>query len=397
VHADHDPTLTAAHEPTMKGSGGPRAVHVEFMSATHHRTRALPRGTVDPRDPLTDGGPTPRPWREVAAGPAVAVVTLIAALLATRAAGLPLRDPDHVASGRLAVTAGIVLLLVGLDVLVRAARRTRALRPSRAALVAVRRTRWTPGRALAVGSAVLSFYVTYMAYRNLKSVVPLLRPDRLFDGRLADVDRSLFAGHDPATLLHSALGTGIAAHLLSTVYLGFFLFVPLVLALALVFMRDLRPGVLLVTALSVNWALAAVSYFLLPSLGPIYAEPGLFAALPTTEVAHLQASLLEQRTAFLRDPGAPGAAQSIGAFASLHVSIFFTAAVATHVLRLRRAVKAAAWVLVGLTATATLYFGWHYALDDLGGMIIAVLSLGVARLLCGSVPHGLRRIEAVPA
>ncbi|MDP9345210.1 MAG: hypothetical protein M3P44_05745, partial [Actinomycetota bacterium] len=40
-------------------------------------------------------------WRAVLGGPAVAVASLIAALIATRSAGLPLRDPDGVASGRL--------------------------------------------------------------------------------------------------------------------------------------------------------------------------------------------------------------------------------------------------------------------------------------------------------
>ena len=39
---------------------------------------------------------------------------------------------------------------------------------------------------ITVGTALVSFYATYFAYRNLKSVVPLLRPDELFDRQLAD-------------------------------------------------------------------------------------------------------------------------------------------------------------------------------------------------------------------
>ena len=38
------------------------------------------------------------PVRDMLAGPAVALATVIAALLATDAVGLPLRDPDHVAA-----------------------------------------------------------------------------------------------------------------------------------------------------------------------------------------------------------------------------------------------------------------------------------------------------------
>ena len=54
-----------------------------------------------------------------------------------------------------------------------------------------------------------------------------LRPDDLFDRQLADVDRALFLGHDPAALLHGLLGTGVATHVLSTVYAAFIVFLPL--------------------------------------------------------------------------------------------------------------------------------------------------------------------------
>ena len=90
------------------------------------------------------------------------------------------------------------------------------------------------------------------------------------------------------------------------------------------------------TALSANWLLAAGSYYVLPSLGPFEADPELFSALPTTAVTDLQILLLDERAAFLRDPAVAGAAQSIGAFASLHVSICVTAALAAHLLGLPR-------------------------------------------------------------
>jgi len=63
----------------------------------------------------------------------------------------------------------------------------------------------------------------------------------------------------------------------------------------LVVLPDLQAGLFYVTAQSINWALAAASYFLLPSLGPIYAEPADYADLPTTAVTHLQNLLLDQR------------------------------------------------------------------------------------------------------
>jgi hypothetical protein len=112
-------------------------------------------------------------WRAVAAGPAVAVVTVVLALIATHEVGLPLRDPDHVAATYLVLVGFGVLLLVVLDIAIRAARRSGGFPPGAEAMRSVRRERWTLRRSLAAGSALLGFYVTYMAYRNLKGVVPL--------------------------------------------------------------------------------------------------------------------------------------------------------------------------------------------------------------------------------
>ena len=320
--------------------------------------------------------------RMLLAGPVVATVSVIAALLATDAVGLPLRDPDHVAGRRLALILCLVALLIGLDIAVRASRRSGSRRPSRAAMKRVRRERWTLGRVAAVGSALVSFYVTYLAYRNLKSVVPLLRPGDLFDRQLADLDRSLFGGNDPAVLLHSLLGTGVPTHVMSLAYMLFFAFIPATLAGALVFSRDLQAGLFYTTAQSINWSLGAASYFLLPSLGPVYAEPALFAKLPASGITQLQDLLLDQRLEFLRDP-ATGTAQSIAAFSSVHVSIFFTGALVAHLLGLSRSVRIGAWVLLGLTIASTIYLGWHYVLDDFGGLIIGAMAVALAHVLTG--------------
>jgi membrane-associated phospholipid phosphatase len=321
-------------------------------------------------------------WRGPLAGPLVAAVTVLAALPATHAVGLPLRDPDHVAALYLALVGFGVLMLVGLDILLRAARSTGSFPPSRAALRRVRRERWTLGRGVAVGSALLGFYVTYMAYRNLKSVVPLLRPGELFDRELAELDRSMFGGRDPGALLHDLLGTGLQTHFLSAAYVAFIVFLPLTIGLALVFARDLQAGLFYTTAQSINWLLGAGSYFLLPSLGPVFADPGAWVRLPASEVTRLQEILLDQRLEFLRDP-ATATPQSIAGFASLHISMSFTAAVAAHLLGLGRRLKIALWIWFAVTTASTIYLGWHYVLDDIAGVVLGAMALALAAALSG--------------
>jgi hypothetical protein len=321
-------------------------------------------------------------WRVTIAGPFVAVGILIWAILATDSVDLVVRDPDHVAAQYLVLVGTGVALLVVLDIALRAARRTGSFPPSRAAMAAVRRERWTPWRTAAAGSALFAFYVSYMAYRNLKSIVPLVRPGELFDVQLTEFDRAIFAGNDPATLLHTLLGTGIATHIFSTFYVAFIVFLPLTIGLSLVFSRDLEAGLFYTTAQSINWVLGAASYFVLPSLGPIYADPALFSALPASEVTHLQGVLMDQRVAFLAHP-ATATPQAIAAFASLHISMSFSAALAAHLLGLGPRLKAALWTWFGVTMLGTIYLGWHYVADNVAGVVMGAMALALAGLLTG--------------
>jgi len=328
--------------------------------------------------------------REALAAPAVAAVSLVIGLVVTDAAGARFRDPDHVAARYFVAVGLAVVLLVCLDVFLRARRATGTRRPTRAAMRAVRQARWTRHRMLVAGGALLSFYVSYLSYRNLKGTLPLLRDD-LFDRELADADRFLFAGHDPAALLHGLLGTGgLPTHVLSTFYAAFILFLPLCLGLALVFAPDLPTSLFFTTALSLNWLLGIGSYFLLPALGPVYVDPGAFAALPYSEVTRLQEMLLDHRVEYLRDPD-NGTPQAIAAFASLHIAMSFTPLVAAYLLGLGPRVKAALWAWLAITAIATIYLGWHYVVDDVAGLAMGALSLVLARALLGYDVAAARR------
>ena len=337
------------------------------------------------------------PWRSVVAGPVVATVTLLASLWATQAAGVPLRDPDNVAAKYLALVGFSVMVMAGLDVVIRAGRRSGTRTPSRVAMCSVRRERWSWYRGLAVASALVSFYVSYLAYRNLKSMIPLLRPGDLFDRQLAGFDRGLFAGNDPAAMLHTLLGTGIQTQVLSAIYVVFIVLLPLSLALALVFSPDLPGGLVYATALSINWPLGAASYLLLPALGPIYATPAAFADLPASEAARLQGVLLDDRLEFLRNPMADGTAQAIAAFASVHISMIFTAVLAAHLLGLGRRLRIGLWVLLAATTVATVYLGWHYVIDDVAGVVLALAALAAARALTGFQLRDARRLPAPKA
>jgi hypothetical protein len=337
---------------------------------------------VHAQAPARAQAPVAPPRRAYYVTPAIAVVTLIVTIAWGSAYGLGVRDPDGIIGWRFSFVLMLVAGFWALDVIPRgilAARRNAA--PTWGTTVAIARERWPWRRMAFVLGSIVAFYVTYLCYRNIKSYLPLARPE-LLDADLANFERGLF-GTDPSTLLHQLLGMGVSAQVLSTVYVLFLTFVPISVGAALVWSTDRAGGLWWVSVLSLNWVLGVMSYFVLPSMGPAFVEPHLFARLPETGTSMLQNALMEDRRAFLADPVGSGQLQSIAAFASLHVSIVFAGALVAHLLRAPRALRIGMWVYLGLTFMATIYFGWHYVVDDIAGFAIGLVSVYLGAVLTG--------------
>ena len=316
----------------------------------------------------------------------VVVGVLALALMLTVAAveGLPIRDPDaRFVGSPLALISLIVVVFLILDLIPRAFRAARAdgIGFGRA-VRATFEERWWGRRGVIVICCLLGFYATYLSYRNLKSFMPfLVESDQ--DPGLLDFDRAVFFGTDPAMLLHDLLGTGFAAEFLSAGYLAFLSFVPLSLGVVLIWSSRIRLALWYVTSLCFVWMLGIASYYALPSLGPIYASPRLFADLPETGVTGLRDTLMEHRLEVIADPFATDAVQSIAAFASLHVAVIFTAALVAQFSGAPRPLRIVLWGYLALTGLGTIYFGWHYVSDDVAGLAIGALGVIAAAYLVG--------------
>lgn len=333
-----------------------------------------------------------RPWlAPVALAALMAAVALITAV----AADLPLRDPDGIFGERMRLMLGAVALFVALDIVPRAlARSGWSARGVWANVRAVARERYTKRRTAVALTGVLTFYVTYVAYRNLKSFLPFLT-DQDLDVPLLELERSIFFGTDPAVLLHDVLGTGpVVTHFLSAAYLFYLAFVPLTVGFASVWSTQHGAGFWYVTALGLNWTLGVLTYYLLPALGPVFIVPELFGALPESGTSILQEVLVEHRAQALQDPFATSNVQSIAAFASLHVSVVFSAALIAHHLRVHRAVRIFLWVFLGVTLLSTVYFGWHYVIDDVAGLVLGAVAVYAAAFATGQRVRGRSEEEA---
>jgi hypothetical protein len=290
---------------------------------------------------------------------------------------LPIRDPDS-AVGPAYIWVPLVLLAAFLtDVVPRALWRGRSPLRWLSSAREVVRERWTIGQVKFALIGLAAWYLTYASFRNLKSFVPFVN-QHLWDGVLEDVDRLLFFGYDPAQLLHDWLGTGPAAHFLSFIYVAWIVMVPASLVVALVLSRDTRAGAWYVTAIAVDWVLGVATYFAVPSLGPVYARPDWFSDLERTTVTGLAEGMMADRHAVLVNPMTADVVQTIAAFASLHVGLSVTMCVMAELLRLRLSVRVFLWVFLALTVVATVYLGWHYFVDAIGGAVLGVAGVWIA-------------------
>jgi hypothetical protein len=323
---------------------------------------------------------------------ALAVATLVMAWIYD----LPVRDPDGSVAGPTYVRLPLILLAAFLlDVLPRAVWRARNPLRVPGHFRQVVRERWAYAHVKFALLGLGAWYLTYASFRNLKSFVPFVNR-HLWDGVLEDVDRVLWFGHDPAVVLHDVLGTGAAAHFLSFIYVAWIVFVPASLAVALVWSRDVRAGSWYVTAVAVDWVLGVLTYFVVPTLGPVYARPAMFEGLAETDVTGLQRVMMEERHDVLVNPFTTDAVQTIAAFASLHVGICVTMCLMAELLRLNRFLRVFLWVFLALTVVATVYLGWHYFVDALGGAVLGVAGVWIAARGTGNAFRRRPR-EAQPA
>lgn len=245
------------------------------------------------------------------------------------------------------------------------------------------RRHWTRDRVLLVVTGILSFYITYVSYRNLKSQLPFIEGrGHKFDRELFSLDKALFLGHEPAIVLHHLLGDGFSAEFLSSVYLWFLPLVPFALAVWLVWSRNLGFGYWFATSQCVAWTLGTVSYYALPTLGPGFQHPWLYQTIDDTAAGHLMNSLANTRV-WAVNTSAPSLMDltnflsGVAGFASLHVAITLLVALMIQYTTTIRWLKIVFWVNTCVTSVATLYFGWHYVADDIAGVAIALIAFYV--------------------
>lgn len=276
---------------------------------------------------------------------------------------VPIRDPGgSMFLRRVLLSIGLFAALAVVDAALRLGRGAYDPR----ALVAKLRQRWSSRRLALAAAGLLGYHLVYLLYHNIKSWVVFMDVQ---DEGLLRLDNWMMFGHSPAVLLHDLLGQHTAAIALAIVYEAFSYLVTLSFVSALVFANRIRDGYVYVTSAIWAWILGAFAYYMIPTLGPFASAPQEFSGLTRTFINSRQDNLLADREYLISNPAAPDAFASIGAFASLHVGFTFMMLLMLRYYGFRRATHAMTIFLFG-TIVATIYFGYHYIIDDIAGLAL---------------------------
>ena len=308
--------------------------------------------------------------------PVWVVVALFAVVTVARSVqvGIGLRDPHGaIFVSRVALSLGLLLVLAGTEAVVR----TRLAGLRLRAVPQVLRRRWTRRRLGLVLTGLLAYHLVYFCYHNLKSWDVFRQPR---DAMLLGWDRWLFLGHSPAVLLHDLLGQHVAAYVLLVVYESFSTLVSVSVVASIALTDRVRDGYVFLASAIWVWILGVGSYYLIPSLGPFNSAPAEFDGLPHTMIQDTQARYMGQRAYLLAHPAASDAFAQVSAFASLHVAVTFLIVLMACYYGLRRT-SVALSVFLSATIVATVYLGWHFAVDDVAGLLIAYLAFRLGRLM----------------
>lgn len=214
----------------------------------------------------------------------------------------------------------------------------------------------------------LALKMCMTVYSHFKQSIPLLSPHR-FDDELWVIDRWVHLGLSPVHATLRLFSHDVLAWMIDRSYVFWYPLLTPFLIYFMVVARRLQRWHFF-TCYLLLWMIAGGFAIAVPSWGPCYTNPELYAQLKTPCARYLQEMLWEHYNEMLAAPERYSVLnyEGIAAFPSLHVGIVV---LFTLVVRHNRHVF---WWMVVYTACVQLgsvFLGWHYAVDGYFAGILA--------------------------
>lgn len=232
----------------------------------------------------------------------------------------------------------------------------------------------------------LSVMIMASTYIYLKDMIPVLHPFAL-DPVLSQLDRTLHGGVDPWRLLWPVLGTPFVTTALNVAYhLWFFLLYIGVFA-ATFDRRDPTRRTVFLVAFCLVWIVGGNLIATgLSSAGPVYSQVLGFGDQYVAQMEGLKALneispvwSLKVQDILIQNYLADGPIRGISAMPSMHVAN--ATLLALFGFTYARWLGWTMTVFAGIIMAASVHLGWHYAVDGYAGVLVALASWRVARIL----------------
>jgi len=229
----------------------------------------------------------------------------------------------------------------------------------------------------------MPIFVVLFSYCTLKSIIPVVNP-LLFDEQFNTLDYYLFLKHSPTELIIKWIPISYIG-LLSFGYKSFFLIKISAFSSIYCTVKDKGVFYRMVIAFSLTYFIGLVLYLIFPAQGPIYSQPEKFKAIQTamskTTNYRIQMDLwqvyeqVKEHTPkkFYELSKTSGIRNGIAAFPSLHIAV--SCVLLYFLFRYNRAIFWLCFFPFWVMVISTIYFGWHYVVDDISGFFLAGIVL----------------------
>ncbi|HEV8661174.1 MAG TPA: phosphatase PAP2 family protein [Thermoanaerobaculia bacterium] len=206
----------------------------------------------------------------------------------------------------------------------------------------------------------LPFLLFLLFYTTFHSALWITIHPRIEDAELLAIDRRLF-GETPSVPMQQWTTPGVTSFMSLCYFLH--LILPPLLA-GLWYRRDIKVFRELLLAILICGAIGAIGYLLVPAVGPGVAFPQLYAKT-------LSGTLYRPIIDWMDVARAPR-----DVFPSLHIAV--SAIVMWYAARYGRTLLAIVTPFIVGNWIATIYLRYHYAIDDVAGFVVAVISIVLA-------------------
>lgn len=213
---------------------------------------------------------------------------------------------------------------------------------------------------------VLSLF--FVVFLNLKHLIPLINPG-LYDQQFASGDHFFCGGRLCSELLIQIFGVR-AAQVFSSGYVFFYPYLGFLL-MTMVLQRNEKLAQEFCLSFVLVWFLGLLLVYLIPTWGPCFSSGEIFRILPETKVTELQEELWVMKQYVEQFPGSEKGIFLISGFPSLHLAAAVLGSL--YLMRIHWLLGGLSWIFSFLTLITTIYFGWHFVLDDVGGLALALL------------------------